>query len=306
MINRRSFIAAAAASALAAPSDMTPIIDCHIHFFDTARPGGVPWPPKDDTVRYKPALPARYRAIAEPLGIVGAIEVEASPLLEDNQWVLDVAAKDKIVVGTVGDLEPDKPDFRAQLDRFTKNPLFRGIRYGNIWDRDLGTAIGKPGFIDGMKLVAQRDLVLDTANPTPKLFNDILRLTDQIPNLRVVLDHVPQLSPLPHDTLRELSHRPHVFVKVSSVLRRVNGRVPQDLAFYREPLDEIFSVFGEDRLLYGSDWPNSDGWAEYPVMLKLVREYFESKGAKAKEKYFWRNSLAAYKWVHRDARQPKA
>ena len=32
--------------------------------------------------------------------------MEASPWLEDNQWVLDVAAKDTIVVGTVGDLEP--------------------------------------------------------------------------------------------------------------------------------------------------------------------------------------------------------
>jgi hypothetical protein len=26
-----------------------------------------------------------------PLGIVGAIEIECSPWLEDNQWVLDVA-----------------------------------------------------------------------------------------------------------------------------------------------------------------------------------------------------------------------
>src|SRR5215470_9018768 len=74
------------------------IIDTHIHLFDPTRPQGVPWPPKDNAVLYLKALPDRYRKIAVPLGITGAIEVECSPWLEDNQWVLDVAAKDKIVL----------------------------------------------------------------------------------------------------------------------------------------------------------------------------------------------------------------
>ena len=98
------------------------------------------------------ALPARYRSIAEPLGIRGAIEVECSPWLEDNQWVLDVAAGDKIIVGTVGDLEPGKPEFGKQLERFHRNPLFRGIRYGNLWNRDLGVEVAKPEFVAGLEI----------------------------------------------------------------------------------------------------------------------------------------------------------
>ena len=65
-----------------------PIIDTHIHMFDTRRPGGVPWPATTDTALYKPALPERYARIAGPLGVVGAIVVEASPLVSDNDWVL--------------------------------------------------------------------------------------------------------------------------------------------------------------------------------------------------------------------------
>jgi predicted ATP-dependent protease len=34
------------------------------------------------------ALPGRYRKLAEPLGIVGAIKIEASPWVEDNLWAL--------------------------------------------------------------------------------------------------------------------------------------------------------------------------------------------------------------------------
>lgn len=282
-----------------------PIIDTHIHLFDTSRPRGVPWPDKKDTVLYKPALPARYRQVTEGLGIVGAIEIECSPWLEDNQWVLDVAAKDSIIVGTVGDLEPGHPQFRASLDRFRRNPLFRGIRYGNLWGRDLGAELGKADFIGGLKALAEAALVLDTANPTPALVTDVIRLTDRVPNLRVIMDHLPEIDPATAN-LRELGKRPQIYVKVSGVLRRVAGRVPLDTDFYRDRLDAIWDIFGADRLIYGSDWPNSDQWGTYPQVLKIVREYFHAKGPAAVEKYFWKNSVAAYHWIKRDATQPSA
>ncbi len=292
----------AAASLAASAASPVPIVDTHIHLFDPGRPRGVPWPAKGDAVLYKPALPDRYRKIAQPLGVVGAIEVECSPWVEDNQWVLDIAAKDSMLVGTVGNLEPGKPEFRAQLDRFHKNPLFRGIRYGNLWGRDLGAEIAKPEFIAGLKVLANAGLVLDTANPDAALLEAVVRLTDKVPELRVVIDHLPQLHPLPD--LKELGTRPQVYVKVSEVLRRENGRVREDLNFYKHTLDELWGIFGEDRLLYGSDWPNSDQWAPYPVELSVVRQYVRARGGAAEEKYFWKNSAAAYRWVKRDAGQP--
>ncbi|MDE3196807.1 MAG: amidohydrolase family protein [Acidobacteriota bacterium] len=294
----------------AAPS--LPVIDCHIHLFDVNRPQGVPWPAKGDSI-YKPALPDRYRKIAQPFGIVGAIEVEASPWLEDNQWVLDVAAKDKIIVGTVGDLEPGKPEFGKNFDRFHRNPLFRGIRYGNLWDRDFTAGVSNPAVISDLKLLADADMVMDSANPDTRLIRDLVRLSDKIPNLRIVIDHLPRIEK-PKDPaalkayeadLHELGKRPQVFCKVSGVVRRVNGRIPEDPAFYTSTIDELWNVFGEDRLVYGSDWPNSDLWAEYPVEFKIVKAYFDAKGKTAAEKYFWKNSIKAYKWVHRDPTQPR-
>lgn len=301
-MDRRTFLSVAAASLADAQAKTVPIIDTHIHLFDPTRPQGVPWPAKDNPILYKPALPDRYRKIAMPLGVVGAIEVECSTWVEDNQWVLDVAAEDSIIVGTVGNLEPDKPEFRAQLERFHKNPLFRGIRYGNLWGRDLGEEIKKPEFVAGLKALARAGLVLDTANQNAPLLDAALRVTDKVPELRVVIDHLPQLKPLPD--LKEFQKRPQVYVKVSEVLRRENGRVPEDLSFYRDTLDEMWGIFGEDRVLYGSDWPNSDQWAAYPVELNVVREYVRGKGRAAEEKYFWKNSVAAYRWVKREAGQP--
>ncbi|MDA1236901.1 MAG: amidohydrolase, partial [Acidobacteria bacterium] len=50
------------------PEPAIPIIDTHIHLFDPSRPEGVPWPPSDDPVKYKTALPPRYRELTESLG----------------------------------------------------------------------------------------------------------------------------------------------------------------------------------------------------------------------------------------------
>lgn len=315
-MNRREFLAvtaAAAAQSAVAQKLPFPVIDTHIHLFDTTRPQGVPYPEKTNTKLYMPALPDRYRKIAKPFGVVGAIEVEASPWIEDNLWVLDLAAKDTIIVGTVGDLEPGKPEFAEYLERYHRNPLFRGIRYGNLWGRDIGVEVNKPEFIAGLKLLAEANLVLDTANSRPALIETMVRVTDKVPNLRIVIDHLPQLEPPTEPraleqyerNLHELGKRPQVYVKISEVLRRVDGRIPTDLNFYRPRLDQLYGIFGEDRLLFGSDWPNSDNWEPYGTGFKLVREYFMAKGRHAAEKYFWKNSVSAYHWIHRDASQPQ-
>ncbi|HXW14637.1 MAG TPA: amidohydrolase family protein [Terriglobia bacterium] len=308
-----SFAAGFAAVGLGADGGSMPIIDTHIHLFDPTRPQGVPWPDKDDAVLYKPASPARYRKVTQGLGIVGAIEIECSPWLEDNQWVLDIAAKDTIIVGTVGDLEPGKPDFGKHLERFHKNPLFRGIRCGNLWGRNLAAEVTSGEFVSNIKALADAGLGLDTANQDSALLEAVIRLTDKVPNLRVVIDHLPQANP-PEDPgareereadLRELAARPNVYVKLSEVLRRVDGQVHYDLGFYRSRLDHLWETFGEDRVLFGSDWPNSDRWGSYQQVLNLVHEYVAGKGKAAMEKYFWKNSVQAYQWVKRAANQPQ-
>jgi predicted TIM-barrel fold metal-dependent hydrolase len=230
--------------------------------------------------------------------------------VEDNLWVLEVAERDTIDVGVIGNLEPGKPDFGEMLARYHKNRLFRGIRYGNLWGRDITKQADNPAFIDGLKLVAQADLVLDTANPRVNLLEAIVKITDKAPELRVVLDHLPSLDPTPgvrpaYDAaLRELQKRPRIYVKLSAVIHRVSGQVSTELAPYRDRLDHLVGIFGEDRILFGSDWPNSDGVAPIDKVVGVVREYFTSQPRTVAEKYFWKNSVAAYKWIKRDPSQP--
>jgi L-fuconolactonase len=282
----RSAVALTVQRGVAQPAPI-PIIDTHIHFFDTTRPQGVPYGEGNPVGPI--ASPAVFRKAAARLGVVGAIEVEASPWIEDNLWVLEMSRADPIMVGVIGNLEPEKPEFHEYLDRYRKDPLFRGIRCGNLWGRSLVAAVDQPEFIAGIKQLAAADLIMDTANPRADLIVACIRLTDRIPELRVMIDHLPGMQ-FPSDSaarnaiennLRELAKR-NVYVMGSVIARRINGQVQTDPAVYKPLLDLLWDIFGEDRMVFGSDWPNSTGnWVSYEQTLAIVRQYLSTRSRAA-------------------------
>jgi len=275
------------------------VIDTHIHLFDPRRPQGVPWPPKTDASLYRPVLPDEFEALVRPEGVTGAVIVEASPWLEDNQWVLDLARDNPFLVGVVGNLQAD--GFARNLERFRKNPLFRGIRLG-------GGAIVKgatnPEFQENLRRLADADLSLDAIGNTDMIV-PLTRLLDRIPSLRVALDHMPgepvgwRTQETSRKALAELAKRPQVFAKVSGVLQRAGESVPTDLSVYKAALDDVWGLFGAERVMYGSNWPVSDRMGTYKSVIKVMRDYLAQRGAGDAGRYFASNSKACYKWVDR-------
>lgn len=300
-LDRRTLMLAAGASAaVALPS--IPIIDSHFHIYDQTRPQGAPFP---FTPNAPPFLPKDFRESAIPLGIVGGIKVEASPWVEDNLWVLMMIESEPMIVGMIGNLDPVKEDFREHLDRYRKNKLFLGIRYGNVWKgQDLVSAIERPSVIENMRAFADTGLTLEVANPRLDLIEATLKLKDKVPGLRIVLGHLQALA-LPTEpavrrgyekTLRELKQR-GAFVKVSGLYRPRNAPAgsynPSD---YKPVMDFIWDIFGEDLLVYSG---------RNKAALEILHNYFSAKSPTAAEKYFWKNSVKAFRWIKRDPKQPQ-
>ena len=48
----------------------------------------------------------------------------------------------------------------------------------------------------------------------------------------------------------------------------------------------IWDAFGEDRLIYGSNWPVSERFTPYKVVQQIVNDYFSAKGEAVKAKFF--------------------
>lgn len=284
-MKRREFLLASAATALAAPPHK--IVDTHIHLYDPARPQGVPWPPKTDSLLYKRVMPDAYAAMVRPLGVTGTVVVEASSWLEDNQWILDLAKDHPIITGFVGHLQPGAGEFRQHLARFGKNPLFRGIRLNS---GVITAGVSRPAFLEDLQRLADAGLMLDAiGNAT--MIPSLLQLTEKIAKLRIAIDHMPAEPPgwtERREETRRLAKNPQVYAKVSGVI----GSRP-------ELLDELWAMFGSDRVMYGSNWPVSDRLAPYTQVLKVMNDYLAKKDTATREKYFWRNSQTCYHWVNR-------
>jgi predicted TIM-barrel fold metal-dependent hydrolase len=323
LFDRRRFLAATApavagatltgwASAIQAnPDQPTPgtdgfaIIDTHTHFYDPSRPDGVPWPPRDDKLLYRTVLPGDYRTQPVPRPVTGTVVVEASPWVEDNQWVLDLAAREPIIVGMVGNLPVGTGPFARLLRRFAANPIFRGIR---IRDRKLAGTLDDPAFASDLRLLADADLCLDLVGGS-EILPYAARLARELPSLRIVIDHLAGVTvdgkASPADWLRAMKAlipSPNVFCKLSGLVSgtgRSDGTAPRDVDFYRPVLDTMLEMFGPERLLYASDWPVSGRFASLATVQGIVADYCRSHGRLVEEQVFSTTAKAAYRWLNK-------
>ncbi len=270
------------------------IIDSHIHIYDPFRSGGTPWPSPEDKHLYFTTLPDRLKERSVPAGVDGAIHVECSEWVEDNQWILDVANGDPYLVGVVGNLDVHDAAFRDNLARFAREPLFRGIR-ARSW---------VPDEIDKLRALAEHDLSLDGGLNEP-----MLRVAEAIPELRIIINHCATIQMDGDDPdpgavamVKRAAQYPNVCCKLSGMmdLRCTIRPAPTDLSHYARYLDILWDAFGEDRMIFGSDWPVSDrSERSYAEVVQLAKDYVAMKSESAWDKVFSGNAKHVYKWVER-------
>jgi len=323
VINRRAFLsglAAAATLAAQAPPEVStpgrpqaaesfgpsvdgvPIIDAHIHLFDGTRPQGASYMGSQEyRAQSKRSLPGLYEPLARPTGIVGAVVVESSGWVEDNLWYLMLSEPSPFIVGVSGRLDPYKPEFGEYLERYSKNPLYRAIRASRFYTETNGKVTLDKVAVDNLKLLAQADFANDTANPSMTLMPANVMLADAIPDLRIIMDHLPGFNPDNQATyeavIKEMAARPNIFVKLSTAYR--SRKTP-----LLDHLEYLYGMFGEDRVIFGTDYPNSYGVATISEEVGLMKKFFSTKTRAQAEKFFWGNAGRAYKYVKRAADQP--
>jgi len=282
-VRRREFLAG---WAFGAPPAVA-AIDSHVHFYDPRRLEGVPWPPREDVLLYRPVLPDELKPLARPHGVAGVIVIEASPWIEDNQWLLDLAAGEPFILAVIGRLDPASPEFASHLRRFSANPLFRGLRLGHA-------SLSSPHVPAALRQLASLGLSLDLLGGASML-PDAERIAREFPQLRVIIDHMPFDEPLPHEMRRRIRARRNLYCKISHLPRRRGAAPIVDPAFYKPMLDPLLEAFGETRVVYGSNWPVSDRVAPYGSAFEILVPYFRGLGARAVSRFFHQNAERFYR-----------
>lgn len=278
------------------------LVDTHTHFYDPARPRGVPWPEKSDAFLYRTVLPAEYRKVSEPHGVRGTIVVEASPWVEDNQWLLDLAEREPFILGVVGNLDPASAEFRRNLSRFSRNPRFRGIRSGAT---GLQAAVLHPASRANLKSLADAGLVWDLNISVPQLAT-VAKVAQQVPDLQIVINHLANVPIAPPGLnaewltgMRAAAKCPNIFCKVSGLVEGTATRkqpAPTDPEYYRETLASAWEIFGPHRTLYGSNWPVSARFAPYEVVQRIVQHWATDRGPVFAQAFFQGNAQRVYQW----------
>lgn len=294
-----------AAVSKAAPGKR-PIVETHIHFWQVTRPGGVPWPTPAEGPIYRDVLPPEYSAFAKSQGVVAAGIVEASGIVEDNQWILDLVKGDPFYSFFVGNLEIGAPTFAADLARFAADPRFVGIR-GYLTGPAEGITLSAAQRAS-LNDLADRGMTLDiisrgTKNPK----SEVLALCTAVPKLRIIIDHLGGAKgPAPVDPTWEADIRrlagscKNLHMKFSSFYDMyapgdVVSPSPTDLASYKPHFDVLMSAFGENRLIWGSNWPVIELHGSFEAQIAIAEEYLALFGGSVRDKVMYKNALGFYR-----------
>jgi L-fuconolactonase len=248
------------------------IIDSHVHLWD-ARVFPLRWTKGSSTLD-RSHESAEYRLEAAPLGIDNSVVIEvdvdaAQRRAEADDQIARCASGRDGVIACVPCLDPRQPDFLEQLRTLQVFPMVRGVRWiarTPAFATELTTStLVRSNLIQLGKLNLTFDLNVPIAQ-----FAMLPSLVQACPETRFVLDHFGYADPLAfvqhpsrapsHDatswlrTMEALAANPNVCCKVSGLANRLPAGLCNAAAI-APIVEHARSVFGAQRLLFGSDWP---------------------------------------------------
>jgi L-fuconolactonase len=272
------------------------VIDTHIHLYDTNRSEGVDWPPVTDKVLHRPVLTEHFDAVADREGIPSTVIVEASSRVEDNQWVLDLVKHDPDrYLALVGNLPIGTDEFAGLLERFSQDFRFVGIR---MRDRPGGEDFFTDAVWRDLGLLAKKDLTLDVLIHNFTI-DEVTAVAKRLPELKIMINHLgglvitnDPLDPEWKDSVKRAAAQPNVHCKVSGIFQRSGVRPPpKEQSFYAPVFKLVYEAFGEDRIVYGSNWPVTDRGGSYSQQLNVIQSYFDPD---VQKKLFRENAVKFY------------
>jgi predicted TIM-barrel fold metal-dependent hydrolase len=279
-----------------------PIIDSHVHLWD---PTHLRIPHLDgNEVIGKPFLLEDYRAHTAGLEIEGIVylEVDAAPsqTLLEAKWVADLPNDGPPILGIVPWAPVEYGDLaRAYLDALVAiDPRIKGVRRLYQAEPDVDFCI-QPDFIRGVQILAEYGLSFDLGVRQLQLRNTIT-LVRACPNVQFVLDHIGKpnikegvLDPW-RDEIRELASFPNVFCKLSGMTTEADWQhwTVDDLRPFAE---RVLAEFGEDRVMYGGDWPVSLLATPYRRWAETVESLTAGHSPEAQRKLWNENARRFYR-----------
>ena len=277
-------------------------VDAHQHFWPQPTRFLYPWMTDEQAALRRPFGPDDLRPLLQARAIDWTVLVQTRSSLDETRDFLAIADKTDFVAGVVGwvDLRaPDVDRVLADLKASPEGQWLIGIRH-QVHDEPDSDWLLRSDVQRGLRAVQQAGLAYDLLL-RPRELPAGLQVARAFPDLRLVIDHIAKpeiasgnLEPWATD-MAPFAELPHVFCKLSGLVTEADWQrwKPADLRPY---VERVVGWFGEDRLLFGSDWPVCTLAASYEQVHDALAEVLTSIGmsAEAQAKMFGENARRFY------------
>lgn len=253
-------------------------IDSHHHFWKYD-PETYSWMNEKMELLQRDYLPQNLKDEIDKVGVEGVVSVQADQSIKETEQLLGYADSHDFILGVVGWLPLSDQGVENLMERYSSNPLLKGIRHV-VQDEPDDRFILDEAFNRGVEKLRKYNLVYDILIYERQLGSTI-EFVDRHKGQVFVLDHVakPRIQDKvmePWKTqMKELAKRENVFCKLSGMATEANWQnwQPEDLHPYMEV---ALDAFGAKRLMFGSDWPVARLAVEYHSWIDLCRMFVSS------------------------------
>ncbi|HEU0116390.1 MAG TPA: amidohydrolase family protein [Thermomicrobiales bacterium] len=281
-------------------SDRPLVVDSHQHFWDTNRFDYFWMAGPDLAPLRRPIGPDALEPLLRPAGVDATVTVQALQSVDETRWLLEIAAATPFVAGVVGWVDLTDPNVGATLAALQARPAGRflvGIRHMVQDEPDPNWLVG-PDVRPGLQAVADAGLAYDLLLKPPQIAA-ATRLCAEMPDVRFVVDHLakPDIAHGGFDRWSELmapfGAMPHVWCKLSGMVTEADWttQTAEDLKPY---VARALDLVGEDRVMFGSDWPVSTLACPYGEVKQALETALGPISAETRAKIFGGNATRFY------------
>lgn len=282
------------------PTDPVAAIDVHHHVWDPAT-GDYSWmTPAHDPI-------ARVFTTDDLAPELAAANVSHSVLVQtwssvaETEGFLTLAAAVPFVAGVVGWIDMKATDPGAALDALISGPgrrYLKGIRH-QVHDEADPDWLRRSIVMRALAEIDRRGLAYDLLI-RPREIPAALEVARAFPSLRLVVDHIAKpriaddaIAPWAAAMEEFAGHRDHVWCKISGLVTEDDWDTRDDARLVPY-VETVLSIFGADRVMYGSDWPVCLLAGDYGRTLRLLRRMLAASPGDARA-VLRDNAVAAYR-----------
>lgn len=276
------------------------MIDSHVHFWN---PELLRYAWLDELAQLnRPFLPQNFQEASAGAGLTGFIFVEsgcaASQSLAEIDWISAWAKSEPRLRGIVAHAPVERGEvIRDSLAALARRPLVKGVRR-LLQGETRPEFCLRPEFIAGVKSLADYRFTFDLCIRWEQL-REVTELVRRVPEVRFVLDHFGKppvrdgiIAPWAAQ-IKALAGLPNVSCKVSGLTTEADWQTwqPGQLQPY---FQVVLEAFGDDRLLFGGDWPVSTLATDYQRWVDTVVDWMADGTDAGRKKLFQSNAERFY------------